>query len=82
MAANRSQQLMQSGKRELGLGLDPLGGERFDPLLSRVSLHLLQQGGLSDPGRACNEQRAALLGQPIDERLGARKVRVSSDEGR
>ena len=52
-----TQQLVQPGERELRLGLDPARREHVH--VGRAIAHVLEQGGLADPGLAAHDERAA-----------------------
>jgi hypothetical protein len=57
---DRSEQLVQSGERQMGLGLDAGRREHRHAPLPRDSPGIGQQPGLSDTGLAAEHQRPAV----------------------
>jgi hypothetical protein len=71
---------MQAGERELGLRLNPDGGQRAAAERAGTFPGATEQRGLADARFSADDERPASLAQSIEDRIKTLDLCVASDE--
>jgi len=73
-------QLVKAREGKPGLGQCARGRHHRDTAMERTFLGCREQGRLADPCLATNDERAALLLDPVDERVEPRQLSIASEK--